>query len=162
MPNPAYSTEEKFAEYPPPAFYFTVKITGPASGPAIPDSSFQEVSGISTKIEFETVREGGENGFEHKLPSKTTHGNLVLKRGLVARNSGLYQWCAPVLEEGIFQNIKPVSMDVVLNAVDGQPLCTWNLTNVVPVKWEIGGFGSTKNEVAVETIELSYNTVKRI
>ena len=64
----------------PVAFHFTVAITG--SGTSVPDAAFQEVGGLEAEIEIETVVEGGENRFAHRLPKPVRHPNLTLKRGL--------------------------------------------------------------------------------
>ena len=52
-------------DYPPSAFYFKV-VFGATLG--MTDTSFQDVSGISTEVTTEDVIEGGENRFVHKLP----------------------------------------------------------------------------------------------
>ena len=46
---------------------------------------FTEVSGLQVEVGVETVAEGGQNGFVHKLPSRMTWPNLVLRRGLTMR-----------------------------------------------------------------------------
>ena len=60
------------------AFNFAVEIEGLLVG------GFSEVSGLESTIEVEEYREGGVNGFVHKLPGATTHANLVLRHGLTA------------------------------------------------------------------------------
>ena len=40
-------------------------------------------------------------------------------------------------------------------------LIAWSFTGIYPMKWEIDAFNSTKNDVAIETISLRYNTVER-
>jgi phage tail-like protein len=47
------------------------------------DAIFQEVSGISTEMLLNELREGGENRFGHRLSKQTKHPNLVFKRGIV-------------------------------------------------------------------------------
>ncbi len=48
------------------------------------DAAFQEVGGLEAEIEVETVVEGGENRFVHRLPKPVKHPNLSLKRGLAS------------------------------------------------------------------------------
>lgn len=76
--------------YPPVGFYFGVSIEG--FNDTI-DAEFQSVSGLSVDIETEEYAEGGENRFKHKLPVRTKFPNLVLKRGLVVKDSSLLKWC---------------------------------------------------------------------
>jgi len=142
-------------QYPMPAFYFSVAFTG------IPETSFLEVSGISSEIEIETVREGGENRFSHQLPKSVNHGKLVVKRGIAARSSQLLAWCANALDGGFAQPLAPKTATIKLLDMHGAPSISWTLTNVYPVKWEMDGFNSTKNDVAIESITFVYNTVTR-
>lgn len=141
--------------YPMPAFHFSVSFQDLA------ETSFQEVSGLSSEVEVETVREGGENRFSHQLPKAVGHGKLVVKRGVFPKASPLYKWCEAVLGGCFTQPI--TTRQVVVSLMDGEnePCMTWTLSNVYPVKWEIGEFNSTKNEVAVESITFCYNRIKR-
>ena len=50
--------------YQPAAFYFSVRFSGTGG---MSDTSFQEVSGISSELETETYAEAGENGYTHLL-----------------------------------------------------------------------------------------------
>jgi phage tail-like protein len=146
------------AFYPPSAFYFKVEIDGEQSI----DTSFSEVSGIKSEMEMDTpYREGGENGFVYQLPKGIKHGNLVLKRGVGPKDSPLVKWCIAVFEGGLGEPITPCQVGVKLLDEEGQPLRHWTFEDAFPVKWEIDGFKSTKNEVAIETIELSYTTLTR-
>ncbi|TPW15554.1 MAG: hypothetical protein FD130_1178, partial [Halothiobacillaceae bacterium] len=38
----------------------------------------------------------------------------------------------------------------------------WTFANAYPVSWEVESFSSTKNEVAIEKLELSYNYSNRM
>ncbi len=139
--------------YPPAAFYFTVGI-GPLP-PAL-DSSFREVSGIGAELELETVVEGGENRFAHQLPKGVKHPRLVLKRGVAPFTSPLVVWCRNVLEGGLGSGITTKSVRVALMNHLGVPLRLWSFQNAFPVKWDVEPFNSTKNEVAMEKVELAY------
>lgn len=143
---------------PPVAFHFTV---GFGAAPPDRDSAFQEVSGIAAEMETETVNEGGENGYVHKLPKGVRHTNLVLKRGVAALSSPLVQWCRAVLEGGLAQPVETRTLQVFLLDAAGQPVRAWSFTRAWPVRWEIEGFGATKNELALEKIELVHAGVRR-
>ena len=144
-------------DYPPSAFHFRVSF-GLASNTL--DASFQEVSGIGAKIETEEVVEGGENGFVHKLPTKVTHGNLVLKRGIAPMDSELVTWCQGTFAAGL-GSIEPKTVHVHLLDADQTPLYAWTFANAYPVEWQLGSFDAMENKVAVETIELAFSYVER-
>lgn len=145
---------DDIADYPLPAFFFKVEIGQEAI-------SFQEVSGISSEIEFEQVKEGGENGFVHQLPTRVKHGNLELKRGIAPKTSSLYQWCSAALGGMFGTATQPKTVIISLLGKDKTPLLVWTLGGVYPMKWDVDPFNSTKNEVAIEKIVLRYNTLSR-
>lgn len=151
-------SEQSAAGYPLPAFYFRVKFA--ASGDAA-DTAFQEVSGIGVQIDTEDIVEGGENRFVHRLPKGVKYNNLVLKRGIAANSSPLVQWCIRVFEQGLDLTISPMTINVELLGNDGQPARSWSFVNAWPVSWQIEGFNASKNEVAIEKLELSYQYVNR-
>ncbi|MBX3616337.1 phage tail protein [Nitrosomonas sp.] len=146
--------------YPPSAFYFKV-IIGPPAG-LTTDTSFQEVSGIDIEMDVETVTEGGENRFVRQLPKGTKHSNLSLKRGIASMDSPLVIWCKATLESGLNLAIKPLPVLVYLMNEDKVPIRGWAFDSAYPLKWEVESFGSTKNEVAIEKIILSYTSSSRI
>jgi phage tail-like protein len=144
--------------YPPTAFYFKVTIDGSQQGE---DTSFQEVSGIGPEIQTEEVVEGGENRYVHRLPKPTKHPLLVLKRASAKVKSPLVKWCIEILEGDLSAPIEPKRVIVHLLNENGDPTRSWSFADAYPVQWETGVFNSTKNEVAVETIKLSYSYSKR-
>jgi len=148
--------------YPPGAFYFTVHLLGTTTVPtfsAMPsiDSRFQEVSGIQSEWEFEPVSEGGENRFQHQLPTRAKYANLVLKRGAVTGGSPLVLWATNTIGSSLAIPIVPQNLMVMLLNEDSLPLIAWVFVNAYPVKWEISTLDSMKNELLIETLELAYS-----
>jgi phage tail-like protein len=143
---------------PRPAFSFKIEVGG-SSGM---DTSFQEVGGITSQIETDAHGEGGERGFVHSLPKAVKHPNLVLKRGLGEEASPLVTWCREVFEGGLSAAIETKEVRVTLLNEEGEPLLAWSFANAYPVKWVIGPFNSTENQVAIETVELSYTYSYRV
>ena len=146
-------------DYPPSAFYFKVEFSD-SSGSS--DTSFQEVSGISSSIETEPYKELSENSFVYYLPKSITYTNLVLKRGIASMSSPLVVWCQSVFSGNFSIPIVPMSILVYLMDENKSPIRGWAFVNAYPVKWSVDGFKSTKNEVAIETIELKYSDMDRV
>ena len=146
-------------DYPPSAYYFKV---GFALTLGMSDTSFQDVTGIGSEIETEDVVEGGENRYVHRLPKGVKHPKLVLKRGIAGITSPLVIWCRSVLEGDFIAPIVPQMMTVFLLNENKIPVRAWSFANAYPVNWEIEDFNSTKNEVAIEKIDLSYNYSNRL
>ena len=145
--------------YPPSAFYFKVVFGSNSDGV---DFSFQDVSGISSEMSTEDVSEGGENRFIHKLPTAIKQSNLELKRGIAPAASPLVIWCRAIMEGDFMHQIVPISISVYLLNSSAEPIRGWTFANAFPIKWEVEAFNSTKNEVAIEKIVLSYTYAKRI
>lgn len=144
--------------YPPPAFSFAVSF---GNGSAIDDAAFSEVAGIASEFETESVVEGGENRFVHQLPKQIRHGPLELKRGVARIDSPLAQWCKETLEGEFTRMISLQVVMVKLMGTNGQVLRSWQFNDAYPVKWSVGPFGSSRNEVAIETVSLAYSYSQR-
>ncbi|MCD4809203.1 MAG: phage tail protein, partial [Methanosarcinales archaeon] len=56
------------------AYRFKVEIEG------IIAAGFTDVSGLTIETEVETIKEGGVNNYEYKLPKFTKYSNITLKR----------------------------------------------------------------------------------
>lgn len=147
------------SDYPPSAFYFKVVFSATAG---MSDTSFQEVSGIGSEIETEPYVEGGENRYVHQLPKSVKHPKLVLKRGIAKMTSPLVIWCRSVFEGDFMIPIVPMPMMVYLMNENKIPIRAWTFANAYPVSWEVESFNSTKNEVAIEKLELNYNYSNRM
>lgn len=139
--------------YPPVAFHFNVSFDFSVS-----ETAFAEVSGIEASLETITFKEGGENSFHYTLPVRAKHANLVLKRGLMS-DSAIEKWCRDAIEN---LDIKPTSVQVTLLNENHEPLATFNFINAWPVKWNISGLNAEKNAIVIETLELAYQSYKRI
>ncbi len=138
----------------PVAFSFEVVVAGvndTASG------SFQEVSGINVKLESETIKEGGENRFAHRLPNPPKYENLILKRGMVL-SSALIVWARDAVEKFTF-----TTKSVIVNLLDetGTPLASWSFVNAYPVALRVSDFKAQENAIVIETLELSYDYFTR-
>ncbi|HET6253610.1 MAG TPA: phage tail protein [Puia sp.] len=141
--------------YPPVAFSFEVSITG-IDG--VNEGSFQEVTGLSVKLDVEEVKEGGENRFAHRFPSRPKYENLVLRRGMVT-SSSLINWARQAVEQFQF-----TTRTVVVSLLDeeGKNLASWNFVNAWPVSLKVSDLKAQENAIAVETLELSFDYFQRI
>lgn len=141
---------------PPPVFAFRVEIDG-AEG----DTGFQEASGLQVEFETEDVVEGGQNRFVHKLPKRTRYSNLVLKRGVVTKDTAFAVWVSRALSGGLVQQSGPKTVLVKLLNDKRQPLIVWTVFGAYPLRWEHGGLNAMTNEVLTETVEFSYQFFQR-
>ena len=120
------------------------------------DVKFQSVTGLDSTIDTETIREGGENRFEHVIPTRRKFGPLVLKRGLLGpKASGVTAWLKKTFDEETYMPLRTVSI-YLLDELH-KPLLHWTINNVWPRSWKIGELNAERGEVLLETLELNYN-----
>jgi len=130
-------------------FNFRVEIQGLTVG------GFSEVAGLQSEIEVQEYREGGLNGYVHKLAGPAKYpANLTLKRG-IADNDTLWDWYAAVAKG----NIQRQNGSIVLLDSRGEPIKRWNFTAAYPVKWSGPDLQATSGEIAVESLELAHQGV---
>ena len=134
-------------------FYFRVEFIREAEAL---DISFQSVTGLDATLETESVREGGENRFEHVIPVRRRYGPLVLKRGLLTpEESGISRWFKQVFDDQVVNPIPTVHIKLLNEAHD--TTMQWTINNVWPRSWKIGELNAERGEVLIETLELNYN-----
>jgi phage tail-like protein len=151
--------------YPPGAFYFTLAVIGSATALAAltqVDAGFQEISGIRAELDTETVAEGGENRFVHRLPRAAKHANLVLKRGVVTRDSFLGEWVGRTIGSSLALPVLTQNLLVTLLGDDGFPLVAWGFANAYPLRCEVASLDALDNKILTETLEFSYNYFERV
>lgn len=135
-------------------FHFSVEFNMNTAKTA--DIRFQSVTGMDSTVDTETIREGGENHFEHVIPTRRRYGPLVLKRGLLTHSaSGITTWLQKAFDKGEYQVIPSVL--IFLLDENHQPLMNWRINNVWPRSWKIGELNAERGEVLIETLELNYN-----
>jgi phage tail-like protein len=120
------------------------------------DMGFQSVTGLDSTIETESVKEGGENRFEHVLPVRRKFGPLTLKRGILAPNeSALTRWFKQAFDD---EQVIPLdTVQIKLMNEEHEPLMHWTINNVWPRSWKLGELNAERGEVLIETLELNYN-----
>ncbi len=136
--------------YPPVGFHFKVDFQGIGNDN---DIRFQSVSGLTVEFDTESFKEGGQNHFEHKLPTRSKFPDLVLKRGMLT-DSEVIKWCKKALFDREF---KPAQIIVTLLNEKHKPLKTWQVNNAWPRKWAVSDFNAAENSIVVETLELCYS-----
>ncbi|HYX06082.1 MAG TPA: phage tail protein [Bacteroidales bacterium] len=139
-------------KYPLSGFHFVVAFE---LFPQMPnDLRFQQVNGLSVSVEMETFKEGGQNRFEHQLPDRTNYTDITLKRGMFEVPSGLMAWCINAVQNFEFQ-----PSNVMISMLNDMhvPVQNWYVVNAIPKKVEFSDLNADQNQVAIETMVLSYN-----
>jgi len=131
-------------------FRFLVEIQG------LIVAGFTEVTGLQAETEFEEIKEGGVNDHIHKLPKLTKYPNITLKRG-ITDSDVLWKWHQEVVS-GHFK--RKDGFIVLLDSV-GDEKWRWFFSDAYPVKWTGPDLKTDSSTVAVETLELAHNGIRK-
>jgi phage tail-like protein len=132
------------------SFRFLVEIDG------LVVAGFSEVSGLQAETQIEDYREGGVNDYVHKLPKETTYQNIILKRG-ITDSDVLWKWHQDVVSGKIERR----SGYIVLLDSEGSETWRWNFIDAYPAKWNGPDLRAESDGVALESIELVHNGIKK-
>jgi phage tail-like protein len=120
---------------------------------------FSECDGLEMSIEPHKIREGGNNGQHINLPGPVSYGTAVLKRGMTASESRLWQWFEQTIAQPSQQKTR-VASNVVISVLpangDRSRAVTFTLVNAMPVRIKAPTLSGLENRVAIEEIQLAY------
>lgn len=137
--------------WPLPKFYFVVSLGSQDSS-----VSFQEVSGLETETQIIEYRHGDSKQFSTiKMPGIAKVGNVTLKKGIFVKDNNFYNWYKNIS----MNTIKRETVVIKLLDEQGNPTMTWTLANAWPTKITGTDMKSDSNEVAVESLEIAYETL---
>jgi phage tail-like protein len=134
------------AQYPLPAFHFTVSWNGKRAG-------FTEVTGLNQENQAIEYRDGSFPEYSSiKMPGLRKFSNIVMKRGVVKSDNDYSKWLSTIKLNTVERRDLVISL---LNE-EHQPVVTWKVHNAFPVKVEAPQLKATGNEVAIESIEIAH------
>ena len=89
------------------------------------------------------------------MPGLAKVGNVTMKKGIFVTDENLNKWFSSITMNTIARST------VVINLMDqgGQGAYVWTLNNAFPTKLTGTDMKSDGNEVAVESIEIAYETM---
>jgi phage tail-like protein len=136
--------------WPLPKFYFTVALGDDTS------VSFQEVDGLDSETQPIEYRHGNSPIFYPiKMPGLGKVGNVTLRKGIFVNDATFWTWYNEIKLNTIARRT------VVISLLDetATPKMTWTLNNAWPTKITGTDLKSEGNEVAVESVEVAYETL---
>lgn len=130
-------------------FRYKVSVGGAEAG-------FNEVSGFEISVDSVEYREGDDPTTPYKLSGLTKYSNITLKHG-VTDSMDLYNWMKDCVEGKIERKV----VTIIALSETGSPLATWEITEAWPVKYTAPSFNATGSEVAIESLEIVHEGLKR-
>ena len=114
--------------------------------------NWSKCEGLSVRYDVHEYKEGGQNGFAHKLPGRATYENLKLTRPLDGESALVAGWLA-----SIQATVRRQTAQVAVLDASGETVAAWNLVDVYPMHWTGPTLDVSANSVAMETLELAHN-----
>lgn len=133
---------------------FLVEIDG------IIQAGFSEITVPDSTSDIVEYREGKDSPTMRKLLGLTKFGNITLKWGVTDSLELYEKWRKPV-EEGNMKAARK-SVAIILMSEDGSPAARWEFENAWPIKYDAPDMSAKGNEVAIETLEIAHESMKRV
>ena len=127
--------------------FYKVTIDG-----VIPLGTWSKIEGLGFSYDVKEYREGGVNGYMHKIVGPLKYDNVRLSRPVDSDSMLLYIWLSANLLK-----VVPQTMEIMVMNSEGKEVTTWNLSGVVPVKWQGPSLDIFGNQIAMETLEVAYS-----
>jgi len=115
-------------------------------------ASFSECSGLESSLEVFEYKEGGLNDYVHKFPTRISHANVTLKRGVVFIQNDLWNWHSDFVQG---KGKRKDGLIVLLNE-SGKPAKVWKFLRGLPMKWTGPTLNAGQSNVAIETLEIAH------
>ena len=120
---------------------------------------FRSVSGLEVTVAYQEFREGGQNGYVHKVPGRMSWPNLVFRRG-ITQSDAVFEWLAKSSGEQFAANQNKVTRStgaVTAIAPDGTRLRSWEFIDVFPVRWKGPEFSMDTQTPLEEELEVAHH-----
>lgn len=137
--------------YPTKKLRYRVKIDGGEVG------KFSELSGFDTSIDTMGDREGDRLNTPSKISGLTKYGNVTLKQGVID-STNIYDW----ITTSVRGFVERKTVTIVLLDEEEAAVASWQMMEAWPVRSEWSDYQTTASEIAVESIEFAYESLKRV
>lgn len=120
---------------------------------------FRELQGLQVTVAVEEFREGGQNGFSHRVPGRMSWPNIVFRRGVTSGNA-LFDWLQKSSGEGFATAGNKLTRSTgAVTALDhqGTRLRAWELIDVFPVRWKGPDFSVDSQNPLEEELEVAHH-----
>ena len=113
---------------------------------------FNSCEGLGVEVVMEQREEGGNNGYVWQLPTRIKYSNIKFTRPLGKDTTKITDWFASMI--GGFTRSEAVI--TARNARD-QIVASWELAEVIPVRWTGPSLNPDSPKVATETVEIAHH-----
>ena len=148
--------DEKKVAPPFTAFNFNVNLTLSDDSLKI-TGAFSECSGLEITMTPKTIREGGNNRAQIHLVGPISYGQLSLKRGMA--DDSLWKWFDIAMQPGKART--RASGQIELLAEERSTIrAKFVITGCLPIKLRAPAMNAASGQIAVEELQIAYETLK--
>jgi phage tail-like protein len=134
---------------------------------------FSEVMGLEVTMEPKAIAEGGRNWGTIQRSGQATFSPAILKRGVTTVND-LWSWFDTTTRganygyrlQGEIEVLGNPSANVSesgnLISVTPNPIMTWKLERVLPIRFKGPDLAATANQIAIEELHLVYENLELV
>jgi len=113
---------------------------------------FNTCEGLGVEVVIEQREEGGNNGFVWQLPTRIKFGNVKLSRPVGKNSWKLTAWLC-----SFANGVQQQTATITAMTLDLNPVASWSLGGVIPVRWTGPSLNPDSPKVAMETVELAHH-----
>ena len=138
--------------WPLPKFRFSVDF-----GTELTNIGFQEVSGLDKEVQVIEYRASNSPLFSTvKMPGIAKYGNVTMKRGIFVNDNTFWNW----MNQNRMGTIARRTVIIRLLNENNEVAMQWTLNNAWPTKITSTDLKSAGTEVAVDSIEIVYESLQ--
>jgi phage tail-like protein len=116
---------------------------------------FTECTLPTLVMDPDKIKEGGQNNYVHKLPTRYDVGTVKLKYGL-CRTSDMLLWYMQMMKGDIINSV--AHMIVMMQDARGFPLVAWTFKDAYPIRWVGPNLKAGESAAAIEEIEFAFTS----
>jgi phage tail-like protein len=114
--------------------------------------NWTKCEGLTVEYDVHEYREGGENGFVHRLPGRAKYQNIKLTRPVDPSSSQVAGWVVSVQARLVRQTAHIAVLDAT-----GATVAQWDVADAFPVRWTGPSLDVGASQVASEMLEVAHN-----
>ena len=133
------------------AYNFKLVIEGVTEG------HFTECSGLGVKVEAIRYREAGNSQVVRRVPGRVEYADVTLRYGLTVSHD-LWDWFMTAVAGTVVR--KNVSI-LMLDPDGTTEAMRWNLFDAWPSEWRAAPLDAMSQEIAIESLTLVYEELRR-
>jgi phage tail-like protein len=123
----------------------------------VTEGHFAECSGLGVRLSVISYREGGNSQVMHRIPGPVEYADITLRCGLT-KSLELWEWFLKAVQGKVERR----NVSIVMLESDGvTEALRWNLINAWPSEWQGPPLNASGSELAIESINLVFESIER-